>query len=327
MPKITVVTGFYNRGVLLERTIESILGQTFEDFELIVFDDHSTDDTAERLSELAERYQDSRFRFIVHEQNKGFVRGLKEAIAGSTGEYIAIQGSGDVSLPRRLELQAALLDARPEVGIVGGWYYNVQEEQDTRRLRTPNADEMTFDDLAQRNVFSHGEVMMRRSVYDSVGGYRTAFKYAQDIDLFLRIAKVARLATVPEPVYNRYVQFDGVSYVPAKRISQACYSIAARRVAQMTPLEEEKAIADIELNGPTAVVGIDDPVAQRNLARSALAMVLFGAPVSGKELAQHLTDRTKRIAIVGFATWFNSPVSAPLRPLVRRVAGIRGNEV
>lgn len=326
MPRVSVITGFYNRGPLLERTIESILNQTFNDFELVVFDDQSTDDSAMRLAELAARYQDARFRYVIHERNKGFVRGLREAIAGTTGEYIAIQGSGDASLPIRLERQAELLDARPEVGVVGGWYFNVQEDQGTRRLRKPDADSATFESLLQRNIFSHGEVMMRRSVHDSVGGYRTAFKFAQDIDLWLRVAKVSRFATVPEPVYDRYVQFDGVSYVPQKTVTQLCYAFAARRLALLSEGEEAAACARIEAEGPAAIVSADDPVVQRHLTLAATRMILFGSPSAGVELAhEHIVSTLWRNVLVTFGSVVGSPLSAPLTPLVRRIAGIRGD--
>lgn len=324
MPKVSVVTGYHNRGPLLDRTIESILGQTFQDFELIVFDDASTDDTAARLAELSARYGDPRFRYIVHEKNKGFVGGLRDAISETGGEYIAIQGSGDVSLPKRLELQSGLLDARPEVGVVGGWYYNVQESMGTRRLRTPNADDLGFEDFLRGNVFSHGEVMIRRRIHDAVGGYRTAFKYSQDRDLWLRVAKVSGFATVPEPVYERYVQFDGVSYVPSKIVSQACYSTAAARVAQLAPAEEAEAVARIEGGGPTLVVEPSDPAVQQKLVRAALRMVLFGSPTGGEKLArEHISGSLKRNLIVAFARTYASSFFSPLRPLALRAVGIK----
>lgn len=323
-PKVSVITGFYNRGHLLERTIESILNQTFGDFELVVFDDKSSDDTAIRLAALAARYADPRFRYIIHDYNKGFVQGLREAIAGTKGEYIAIQGSGDASLPTRLERQVALLDAHPEVGAVGGWYYNVQEGQGTSRLRKPDADATTLKSLLQQNIFSHGEVMIRRSVHDFVGGYRAEFKFAQDVDLWLRIAKVSRFATVPAPLYARYVQFDGVSYVPSKTVAQLCYSAAARRLALLSEEDANEALARIRSGGPTAVVAVNDPWVQRKIALAALRMILFGSPSAGVELAHgHVQNVLWRSTIVSFGKALGWPLSAPVRPLVRRMAGIR----
>ena len=205
MARVTVVSGFHNRGPLLERTIESILGQSFSDLELIVFDDKSVDDTAVRLEVLAAQYADSRFRYRVHPENIGFVRGLRRAIQETDSEYIAIQGSGDASLPDRLREQVDYLDAHPRVAAVGGWYYNVQEAQGTRILRRPEAEGLQLEDLVQRNVFSHGEVMIRRTAYERVGGYRTIFKYAQDRDLWLRLARAGyAFGTIRKPIYERF---------------------------------------------------------------------------------------------------------------------------
>ncbi len=327
MPKVSVITGFYNRGELLERTISSILNQTFTDFELIVFDDASTDDTALRLQELSRSYDDPRFSYVVHEQNTGFVQGLKNAIERSTGEYIAIQGSGDASLPERLALQTALLDARPDVGVVGGWYYNVQEGLGTERLRQPNADELTLDDLLRGNVFSHGEVMIRRSVHDAAGGYRTEFTNAQDYDLWLRARKIARFATVPAPIYLRYVQFDGVSYVPSKIIRQSSYSMSARRMARMSETEQQAALTLIREKGPTALVPASDPEVQAKLVQSVFRLVIFGSPEAGAELAKSsIVSPVKRGVLVAFASFYGSALSRPFRPLIARALGITRRE-
>lgn len=327
MPKVSVITGFYNRGALLERTIESILGQTFTDFELVVFDDKSKDDTAERLAELATRYNDPRFSYVVHETNTGFVAGLAQAIERSSGEYIAIQGSGDASLPARLERQVAILDTQSDVGVVGGWYYNVQEGLGTRRLRQPDANSMTYDELLQGNLFSHGEVMIRRSDYDTAGGYRTEFVNAQDYDLWLRMRKITRFATVPEPVYERYVQFDGVSYVPSKIIQQSGYSISARRIAQMSESDAAAALAVLRTQGPSGLVSSSDPGVQSKIVQAVFRLVIFGSPDAGAELARTaVAGRAKRAVLVTFARVYGSPVSRPFRPLVKRALGIRSTE-
>jgi len=327
MPKVSVITGFYNRGPLLERTIESILNQTFRDFELIVFDDASTDDSASILRSLAEKYDDPRFTYDVHPENLGFVQGLSNAIARSTGGYIAIQGSGDASLPRRLELQADLLDQRPEVGVVGGWYFNVQEGLGTQRLRQPNANDMTYDDFLKANVFSHGEVMIRRSTYEAAGGYRTEFVNAQDYDLWLRVAKIARFATVPEPIYERYVQFDGVSYVPRKIVTQSCYSVSARRLSQMGPADEQAALKSIRESGPTAIVPPSDPAVQKKVQQAVLRLVFFGSTEGGITLARaNITNPLKRTALVAFAKIYGSPVFRPIQPLFAKALGIRRPE-
>ncbi|SDO45135.1 hypothetical protein SAMN04487848_0956 [Microbacterium sp. ru370.1] len=323
MPKVSVITGFYNRAHLLDRTIDSIMKQTLTDFELIVFDDASRDGTAQRLLEKAAELNDERFTFVTHAQNQGFVRGLIDAISRSSGEYIAIQGSGDSSLPRRLELQSALLDARPEVGVVGGWYYNVQDDLGTERLRRPDANDMTLKSLLHGNKFSHGEVMIRRSALERAGGYREEFTFAQDYDLWLRIARDFRFATVPEPLYRRHVQFDGVSYDPAKIIRHASYSLSARRLALMPSAQMNQALKSIRENGPESVVPADDPDVQKKVIQAVLRLVIFGSPEAGERLARtSMTSTPRRIVLQTFARIYGSKPARLFTPLVRRAVGM-----
>ncbi|MFS0712932.1 glycosyltransferase [Microbacterium sp. 2P01SA-2] len=323
MPRVSVVTGFYNRSALLKRTIDSILAQTFEDFELLVFDDASSDDSAVRLKQLSDQYGDARFRFVVADVNRGFVTGLREAISQTSGDYIAIQGSGDESLPHRLERQVALLDERPEVGVVGGWYFNVQEGLGTQRLRTPDADNLDYEGLMRENLFSHGEVMIRREVYERAGGYRPEFRYAQDIDLWLRISRFSKFATVPEPIYRRYVQFDGVSYVPKKIVEQSCYSVAARQLTRMTEPEVAHALAQLAVDGPSAIVPPENSLVQKKVMKAVLRLAVFGSPAAALDLAKSsVTNRVYRGLLVSAVNAYASKPLTSIAPLVRRALGM-----
>lgn len=323
LPKISVITGFYNRSFLLERTIESILKQTWEDFELIVFDDASTDGGAERLLELARIYDDPRIRPILHRENQGFVLGLRQAIDVSRGEYIAIQGSGDASLPKRLEFQAKLLDVRPEVGAVGGWYYNVDESSGSRRIRTQDAGRSSFGSLLHKNVFSHGEVMIRRSTYELVGGYRAEFANSQDYDLWLRISKVAELATVPEPIYLRYAQLDGVSYSPRKVVLQSCYTVAARRMAMMPSNDEARVLMALGDGGPTAVVPFEDRAVQREIRRAVTRLVFFGSRDDATKLAREsVRNPLIRVLLLSLVRVYSAKLFVPFSKLLDLALGI-----
>lgn len=323
MPKISVISGFYNRATLLERTISSILTQTYDDIELIVFDDASTDNTADRLRALEAELSDPRLKIVINAKNRGFVPSLVDAIEVSTGDYIAIQGSGDASLPRRLELQAHILDTQPEIGVVGGWYYNIQENQGTERLRRPSADGMGYEEFLKGNVFSHGEVMFRRSAYTLAGGYRVEFKNAQDYDLWLRMSQVTRFATVPEPIYDRYVQFDGVSYVPRKIVNQSCYSVAARRLSSMSENDEEAALRSMRDEGPQSVVDSSDAAVQEKIRQAVLRLVVFGSPAAGAELARaSITGTVQRWALLMFARLYGRRPFSLLQPVLRRKLGV-----
>lgn len=217
---------------------------------------------------------------MVHEKNTGFVQGLINTIAMAKGEYIAIHGSGDIALPTRLEKQVEVLDSRPDVGAVGCWYTNINERTGQRTTVQTTADSFSLDDLARQNPFSHGEVMFRRTEYEKAGGYRPEFRFAQDIDLWMRIRKSARIATVPEFLYERYILSDGVTHNPRKFADQARYSILGRRLARMPEREQLEILALIREDGPAAAIPKDDPELQHRYVRGTINMGRSGSPTA-----------------------------------------------
>jgi len=297
-PKVSVITGYYNRADCVDLTVLSILDQSYTNIELLVFDDCSTDGTGERLLELQARLNDPRLKIIRHSANKGFTVGMIEAIAQSAGEYICIQGSGDFSAPNRVALQAQVLDSNAQVGVVGCWYTNVVETSGRRRHRKPIADNIGLNELMRANIFSHGEVMMRRATYEAAGGYRREFKFCQDIDLWLRAAKHCKFHTVREFLYERHVRFDGVSYHPEKFPIQARYSIIARRLAQLSGADLEEALSSLAHSGPESLVASDDQGLQRLILRAALRSLIFGAPKEAELLAAKLSKRVVRSPVI-----------------------------
>ncbi len=198
-PRITVLMSVYNGEEYLAEAIESILRQTFRDFEFLIIDDGSTDGT----KEIIESIQDSRIR-LISRANKGFTASLNEGIEKARGEYIARQDADDLSLPQRLEREVVYLDAHPEVGMVGT-NYTIMDDADrpvvTTRLFT-HPDDLAIAELLS-NQFGHGSVMMRKSVVNNVGLYDSrGGEVVSDYDLFCRISRVAKLANLKEPLYK-----------------------------------------------------------------------------------------------------------------------------
>lgn len=227
--KVSAVTVYYNRGDQVEESIRSLLDQTHEDLEIIAVDDGSTDDTLERL----QSFRDKRLRVISH-SNRGFTASIIEAVKISTGEAIAVHGSGDISFPDRIRRQAELLASRPDVGVVGCLVENVNLVTGRKAVYGKLIDsEPALDQLLRGNVFTHGEVMFRRSVYDAAGGYRPLFKFSQDYDLWLRMAPLTRFALVREVLYRRFTLPDGVSASYEKRIVQQYLAELARQCAEI----------------------------------------------------------------------------------------------
>src|SRR5690625_1367943 len=131
---VSIVTVFYNRANYVKASIESLLNQTYENIEIIAIDDGSTDNTLEKLK-LFE--SDSRFKVISH-SNIGFVRSIKKAIKYSNGEVIAVHGSGDISLPSRIEKQVDILIKKPHIGVVGCEVKLINPLINTSQIQVPH---------------------------------------------------------------------------------------------------------------------------------------------------------------------------------------------
>lgn len=206
-PTISVVMSVYNAGRFLRPAVESILAQTLGDFELIVIDDGSTDDSARVLREYAGR--DPRVRLTVRD-NKGLTVTLNEAMGQVRGEFIARMDCDDVSLPDRFASQAAALRADPSLVCVGGHFELIDEKgRLLTRLRPPSDDEAIQKLLlAGHTAICHPAAMIRRDAMTRVGGYDPFFKTTQDLDLWLRLGEVGRLGNVPRVVL-KFRQHDG----------------------------------------------------------------------------------------------------------------------
>lgn len=208
MVKISVVMGVYNGGDLLPETLDSIYAQTFTDFEVVLVDDGSAEPV---------RVDDPRVRVIRHDVNRGLTRALIDGCAAARGEYIARHDAGDLSRPTRFERQAALLDASRDVAFVSCHTQFVGPEREPLYVQRAKAVQPAhiLDLGAEHGVSdgptSHGSVMFRRDAYERAGGYRAAFYYGQDWDLWYRLAAVGRFQIVDEVLYAMRVMPDGIS--------------------------------------------------------------------------------------------------------------------
>ncbi|KAA5546131.1 glycosyltransferase family 2 protein [Roseiconus nitratireducens] len=199
VPRVSVILPIYNCERYIEEAIDSVLSQSFDDFELLAFDDGSSDGTLDLLRSLEKR--DDRIRVFTRE-NRGFAATLNELIEHSRGEYLARMDGDDVCLPDRFQLQVDYLDQHPECGCVGGWVvFTDNFGRPLIQFKLPAGDaEIQQQLLDGEYPLAHPACMFRRSVFDKVHAYDADFLWGEDADLWLRMGEHFSLANVQEPV-------------------------------------------------------------------------------------------------------------------------------
>lgn len=208
-PRISVAMSVYNGERFLREAIESILGQTFTDFEFLILDDGSTDSSPGIVAHYAAR--DSRIRPIVRE-NRGLIASLNQLLAEARAPLVARMDADDICYPQRFERQLAFLDSHPDYGVVGAWTDDIDEYGRHYRTIGPHhpIDHASFLRAIEcwEPLICHPVAMFRRDIVLSVGGYHAAFRHCEDMDLWLRLASVTKLGNLPEPLIH-YRHYDG----------------------------------------------------------------------------------------------------------------------
>jgi glycosyltransferase involved in cell wall biosynthesis len=199
-PLVSVVIGVHNDARYLREAMDSVLRQEGVEFEVVIVDDGSSDGTAAMLSEYARR--DERVR-VMRQENQGLTAALVRGCAEARGDYIARQDADDRSEPGRLRTLARMLDADEGLAMASSGYRAIGPEGEILydSIHHMDSAEATRRLLHKRSGPIHGTVMFRRTAYEAVKGYRLAFYYAQDSDLWLRLGEVGRIAYAPEVLY------------------------------------------------------------------------------------------------------------------------------
>ena len=185
----------YNEDEWVEEAIDSILDQTFDDFEFIIVDDGSTDNTSDILASYED--EDDRIK-VISQENTGLTKALNNGLDHCTGKYVARMDANDIALPKRLEKQVRFLDDHPDHAVVGTWREEFWEEQDKQRtLQYPTANEDIQRTLVRYCCLGHSTTMMRASVLKELR-YNEAYDHSQDYELWTRLGADWKLANIPE---------------------------------------------------------------------------------------------------------------------------------
>lgn len=219
MTKISVLMPVYNTPEnYLREAVESILAQTCADFEFLILNDASTDDNVEKV---INSYDDKRIRYWQNDRNLGISLSRNKLIGLSRGEYLAVFDHDDVSLPERLEKQAAFLDAHPEVGVVGCWYRILGTENKVSRFPAEIKEIMV-----NSCCICHPASMIRRSVLVEHNiGYENDYTPAEDYALWCRLLSKTRFANLPEVLFAYRNHEGNTSHLQREKMRDASIRI------------------------------------------------------------------------------------------------------
>ncbi len=194
-PTVTILMSVYNGEKYLEQAVDSMLAQTYGDFEFLVINDGSSD----RSRAILDGYKDPRMRVVDNEGNIGLTKSLNRGIRMSKSRYIARMDADDVSMPDRLEKEVRFLDAHPEIGAVG---CNVRlidgDGNDAGAMAFPETSGHIRWYMLFFNPLAHPSMLIRREALERAGGYNEEIRYAQDYELWCRMAPTTRFWNLQE---------------------------------------------------------------------------------------------------------------------------------
>ncbi len=222
-PKVSVIMAAYNTEKYIQESIESVVGQTFTDWELLIVDDGSSDSTPEIINKFCEKYSNKIHGFFI--KNSGPANARNYAIEKAKGSYIAVLDSDDIALPERFERQVQVLDENLDIGLVSGNYAGMDCKGNHIgyiKIRKNNSAFIAWKLAFYNSIGGHSLVMYRKKIIDKLAGYNTDFTYSHDYELFTRISRMAKVYMLPEVLMKYRVRDSNITNT--KREEQRVFS-------------------------------------------------------------------------------------------------------
>ena len=238
MPKVSVLMPVYNGEKYISQAINSVLSQSFTDFELIVIDDGSTDKSAE----IVGSYSDKRIRYVANQTNLGLAGARNRAIEISDGDYLAWLDCDDISLPERLRKQVSLLDEHPNIGLCGTWVrtLGLDSEKFWRYASDPGfvRARMLFDDP----IATSAAMVRRRCLSGEDLCFDARFPPAEDYELWERISRTSAVCNISEVLTLYRIHPNQISAIRHEQQRKSVWKIQSRLLHQLHiyPTDEEK---------------------------------------------------------------------------------------
>ncbi|MEO6525571.1 MAG: glycosyltransferase [Gemmatimonadaceae bacterium] len=226
VPRVSVVMAVHDGEQYVGAAVDSVLGQSFRNFELLVVDDGSAD----RSAEIVRERTDPRVRVLANDRNIGLARSLNRGLGEARGELVARLDADDLCVPDRLLRQVAFMDANPEIALAGSWYLEIDADGSVGPRRSLPVDHWDLRwQLLLSCPFVHSAVIWRRQkVADAVGHYDERLVYSMDYDLWRRISERLRVANLPEYLLHLRVHSASMTATYGARAREGVRLRAAR---------------------------------------------------------------------------------------------------
>lgn len=208
-PKVTVLMPVYNCESFIKEAINSILDQTFTDFEFIIINDGSTDTT----KNIINSYNDIRIKIVNNKKNIGLTKSLNKGLKISKGEYIARMDADDISIKNRLKIESGFLNSNPEYGLIAARYSIIDKNGNILKNSGSylNPDGIYYT-LNFQNCLTHSSVMFRKNIVSKIGAYDKALTQAQDYELWYRLSKVTKIYQTREILIKWRMSNKNISF-------------------------------------------------------------------------------------------------------------------
>jgi len=209
-PLVSVIIPTYNREHLLDRAVKSVLNQTYQNFEIIVVDDASTDDT----EKVIKRFNDKRIKYIKHKINSGGSAAPRNTgIKAAQGNYIAFQDSDDEWLPEKLEKQMKTFEEFPKTKVVYSGFWRIENG---RKEYIPNKNVKKIEgdlhkELLERNFITPQAVIIKKECFDKAGLFEEKLRSYQDWEMWIRVSRKYKFKCINEPLVMSYLTTDSIT--------------------------------------------------------------------------------------------------------------------
>ncbi len=237
VPLVSVLLPVYNGEAYLAEAVQSILDQTFTNFELIILNDGSKDHSLE----IIQGFKDPRIAVIDNPQNLGLIATLNKGLAAARGKFVARMDADDRAFPERLQVQSDYLSSHPGIAVVGTWAQVIDANGNFLKIhRNPLDHFAIMYELMFGNTITHPSIMMRKDVILSIQGYDMRWQHAEDYDLYSRLVHTHALANIGQPLL--YYRQHGTSVTGMESsqeiVRENTYRIMRRNISHYVPIDD-----------------------------------------------------------------------------------------